>query len=526
MTVGIDLGTCFSAIGYINNGHPEIISNPHGSRITPSCVAVSSSEILVGEDAISVKDDLDYFFIEKSKVNMGSNISYITPQGKLKPQDVAYHIINHLLKYAKEYLNTNIESGVITVPAYFTAIQRKLTKESAEKTGITVTRIISEPTAASLVSSGISDGSLILVYDLGGGTFDCSILQMYNGLARVISTFGDTNLGGKDFDQALAAYILPQYESMKMKDQMALLHLTESAKRTLTTRDTAVIHLGSINPSFLPSRITSDEFKSITAHLMAKTKECIFSCLKDAGLEPSEITGVYLVGGSTRMRQVPEMLQSIFSVNPQLLGNPDEAVAIGATIHANDIKDDKGSILLVDVIPLSLSVEIEDGICKKIIRRNSPIPTESEEIFTTAVDNQSEVQIKIYQGENELSKNNLLIGTLVLDNIEPALRGDPKILVKFSIDTNATLHVIAKDINTGSISESKMDYNFDSVESSTDDTAELLSAKLKNNLRLLCRHPKITEEQLALINDAIALGSIEFLQATYDDITKNGISLV
>jgi molecular chaperone DnaK len=519
MVVGIDLGTCFSAIGTVNDS-PELIVNNHGERITPSCISVSRNEILVGSDALYAKYDPDFVFIDKSKTHMGTDKTYKTPQGDFTPQLIAQHIISHLLGYAKNTTGNEIDSGVVTVPAYFNAHQRKLTKEAAEAAGLKVDRIISEPTAAALASdTNTADGTKILVYDLGGGTFDCSILEQYDSLARVIATKGDTNLGGQDFDLALAKSLIPNFDDLSESDKLSAKDLAEETKRILSSRDSCFVNLKKISPNLLPVNVTLKEFNEVSSDLLSETRSCVYECLKDAELEPSDIKMVYMVGGSTRMRQVADMLSRIFSVKPVTLLNPDEVVAIGATRHANSISGTHVSALLIDVVPLSLGVKLEDGNVRKIIKRNTPIPCSSDEKFTTAFDNQEKVLIEVFQGENELAKNNLHLGTVELSGIKPALRGDTNIMVKFDLDANAVLTISAEDLDSGEATEAVLEYNFDHNSDQTDDETELMLLGIKTKIRQLMQTKTIPDELKSNIDDAFDLNNVEFLQAVLDELT-------
>lgn len=519
ITVGIDLGTCFSAIGYFtDSNNVELIPNIQGDRITPSIVAVSSDEILVGYDALIAKDNEQFIIIEKSKVELGSTKIYHTAQGSFKPEDIAVYILAHLKQYAEVFLKNKVEKAVVTVPAYFNAHQRKLVKTAAEEAGFTVLRILSEPTAASLNFNNIKDGEHVIVYDLGGGTFDCSILQMYQGLARVIATNGNTHLGGQNFDEAIAKVIIPNFDNLSAFSKTEALTMIEIAKKQLTSRDHAFINLNKIDKKLKPYTLFLNEFNKLTSDLLIKTKTCIFNCLKDAELEPSDIGRVLLVGGSTRLRAVKDLLQSIFSCPVETIGNPDESVALGATLHALDIAGEQHAHLLVDVIPLSVSVKLDNGFCEKIIRRNTPIPCDGEKLFTTAVDGQEKVLVEIYQGENELAQNNHALGTLMLGNIKTGLKGEPRILVTFNIDHNAVLSIVAKDLDTKSEAEAIFDYDFNTENESVDETyfIAIKNHKLKlQELKLINQDA----EQLQLINDALSSDNLEFIQSVVDTLT-------
>jgi molecular chaperone DnaK len=335
-----------------------------------------------------------------------------------------------------------------------------------------------------------------------------------------VATKGDTHLGGLDFDYSIAKFVLPQVDDLSDVDKLNLFEVCDKSKRELTMRDKSTVNLKSVSPSFRNSEITYKEFKSCVSHLVTRTKNCVFECLKDAELEPSDIDKVYMVGGSTRMRMIPEMLSSLFAVPPETLNNPDEVVACGAAIHANDIYGTDAQVLLVDVMPLSLSVELEDGNCKKLVKRNTPIPCDAEEVFTTAYDNQEKVFVDIYQGEKELAKNNINLGRLELDNIEKALRGDPKILVRFSIDENAVISVSAQDLETDSSNEIELTYNFDEEKETEDDPTELSIVALKASIRAIRASKGIIEplELTEAIDEAFELNNQELLQAVLEEL--------
>jgi len=520
MIVGIDLGTCYSAVGYGNlENNVELVPNFQGNRITPSVVAISAEEILVGEEALIVKDDSNFVFIEKSKTFIGTNKIYATPQGSFTPEKISELILSHLKSYTEDFLKSNIDKAVITVPAYFSIKQRNLTKIAAENAGIEVMKVLSEPTAASLNFKNNLESEYILAFDLGGGTFDSSLLVVNNMLSKVISTHGNTNLGGQDFDRLLASTLVPNYEFLSAYEKIELNSLCESAKKQLSVRESVYIHFNKVNSKLLPYNLTLQEFDSITKPLVDLTKECVFKCMKDADLSPSDINKVLLVGGSTRLRSIKKLLSGIFTCPIETLGNPDESVAIGATIHAMDISGTKYSNLLIDVIPLSISVRLDNGFCKKLIRRNTPIPCSNEEIFTTAFDNQEKVSVEVYQGENELSKNNNLVGKLFLDNIKKGLKGEAKISVRFDIDQNAVLSVKALDLDTNSLTTATFDFNFDSDNKKIDESYDIAIQEYRF---------KLEEIKLKFVNDtaiintiesALASNNIEFLRATYEDLT-------
>jgi len=517
MIVGVDLGTCFSAVGYYNGDNVELVPNRQGSRITPSVVAISKDEILIGEEAFLVKDDSNFIYIEKSKTHIGTNKVYHTPQGVFTPEKIAELILTHLKNYTEEFLKTAITQAVITTPAYFSIKQRNLTKLAAEKAGIQVMKILSEPTAASLMCKNNKNSEYILAYDLGGGTFDSSILVVNDMISKVISTHGNTNLGGQDFDELLARTLIPNYDSLSYNEKNEANNLCEAAKKQLSLRDSVYIHLNKINSKLLPYNITLSEFDSITKPLIDLTKECVFECMKDADLSPSDINRVLLIGGSTRLKSVKKFLSSIFSCDIEVLGNPDESVALGATIHAMDISGTKYSNLLIDVVPLSISVRLDNGFCKKLIRRNSPIPCSNEEIFTTAFDNQEKVVVEVYQGENELSKNNNLIGKLVLENIKQGIKGDPKIAVNFDIDQNAVLSIKVSDLSTNSLVTAKFDFDIESQIEKIDESYEISINNYKTKLSDL-KLTVLDSNKIEVIESALDSNNLEFVIATYEDL--------
>lgn len=517
MAIGIDLGTCFTLAACIKDDNPIIIPNIYGNRLTPSCVAISNSEILVGEDALYAKNDPDYVFIEKSKIKMGTKEKYQTPQGVFYPEDIAYIILKHTIEYSESYLSTSISEVVVTVPAYFNSKQRKLTKEAAEKAGVKVLRIISEPTAASLVADGIQKGSNILVYDFGGGTFDCSLLQYNNDWAQVIATNGNINLGGKNVDECMAEYLLPGVNK-NHPSYTKIVSMCEAAKKILSSKEEVVINLKEVFPNLDRVKLSYKDFKSITKDIINKTKGCIYECIKDSGLEIKEINHILLVGGSSRMKQVHELLEQIFNKKPIFLNNPDESVALGAAVHAHDLSEKDYKILVIDIIPMSLSVKVENGMCKKLILKNSPIPISKTEIFTTAYDNQESVIVEVYQGENELAKNNHFIGQITLDNIKKDVRGEPKIHVCFDIDANASLQVTVKDEDTGVVKIATLDYDENKDIAMIDEETEIIITNLKDKLKNLIYKPNLQQEQLEMINYALHNNNIEILQSTIQEI--------
>ena len=467
--VGIDLGTTNSAIAVLEGGEPTIIPNAEGGRTTPSVVAFSKSgEILVGEiakrQAVTNVDRT----ISSVKRHMGTDWSVEIDGKKYTAQEISARILAKLKADAEAYLGEPVTNAVITVPAYFNDAERQATKEAGTIAGLTVDRIVNEPTAAAL-AYGLDKGKedeLILVFDLGGGTFDVSLLEVGKdddgfSTIQVRATNGDNRLGGDDWDARIVDWLIKQVKSKNgvdlSKDKIAMQRLkdaAEQAKKELSSATSTNINLQYLSmsesgPVHLDEKLTRSHFEEMTADLLERTKIPFHNVIKDAGVKVSDIDHVVLVGGSTRMPAVTEVVRELTGKEPNKGVNPDEVVAIGAALQAGVIQGDRKDVLLIDVTPLSLGIETKGGVMTKLIERNTAIPTKRSEVFSTAEDNQSSVLIQVYQGEREFARDNKPLGTFELTGIAPAPRGVPQIEVSFDIDANGIVHVSAKDRGTG-----------------------------------------------------------------------------
>ena len=461
--IGIDLGTTNSCVAVIEGGEPVVIANAEGARTTPSVVGFTKTgERLVGQvakrQAITNPDRT----ISSIKRKMGTN-EKVTIDGKAyTPQEISAMILAKLKADAEAYLGEPVTEAVITVPAYFNDSQRQATKDAGTIAGLNVKRIINEPTAASL-AYGVDKETdqKIMVYDLGGGTFDVSIIEMGDGVTEVLATNGDTHLGGDDFDQRIIDWMADAFQKENgidlRQDKMAAQRLKEAAEKAKIELSSAMqsninlpfITADATGPKHLDMTLSRAQFDALTADLVERTMSPVRKALADAGLKASDLKKVLLVGGSTRIPAVQEAVKKEMGMEPFKGINPDECVAVGAAIQGGVLQGDVKGLLLLDVTPLSLGIETLGGVCTKIIDRNTTIPTKKSQIFSTAADNQPSVEVNVLQGEREFARDNKSLGTFHLDGIAPAPRGVPQIEVTFDIDANGIVHVSAKDLGTG-----------------------------------------------------------------------------
>lgn len=463
--IGIDLGTTNSCVAVMEGGKPVVITNAEGMRTTPSVVAFTKTgERVVGEPAKRQAVTNADKTISSIKREMGTDYKVTIDDKKYSPQEISAMILQKLKSDAENYLGEKVTEAVITVPAYFNDAQRQATKDAGKIAGLDVKRIINEPTAAAL-SYGLDNENeqRIMVYDLGGGTFDVSIIEIGDGVIEVLSTAGDNRLGGDDFDNVITQYMLDDFKAKEgvdlSTDKMAMQRFKEAAekaKKELSSSTTTNINLPFITataegPKHFEMNLTRAKFNELTAHLVERTATPVSKALNDAGLNASELSKVLLVGGSTRIPAVQDKVKQLTGKEPFKGINPDECVAIGASIQGGKLAGDAGAgdILLLDVTPLSLSIETMGGVATKLIERNTTIPTKKSQIFSTAEDNQSAVDINVVQGERQFARDNKTLGQFRLDGIPPARRGVPQIEVTFDIDANGIVNVSAKDLGTG-----------------------------------------------------------------------------
>ena len=534
--VGIDLGTTNSVVAVLEGGEPTVIANAEGNRTTPSIVAFKSGEVLVGElakrQAITNPDNT----VRSIKRHIGTNWKENFEGKDYTPQEISARILQKLKRDAESYLGDDVTDAVITVPAYFNDAERQATKEAGQIAGLNVLRIINEPTAASL-SYGLenNEDQKILVFDLGGGTFDVSILEISEGVFEVKSTSGDSKLGGDDWDQRVMDWLIEKFKSSTgidlSNDKMAIQRVKEGAEKAKielsSTSETEInlpfITANDAGPQHLLEKLSRSEFEKITADLVERTKEPVENALSDAGMKFSDIDHVILVGGSTRMPSVQQLVKSLTGKDPHKGVNPDEVVASGAAIQAGVLKGDVKDVLLLDVTPLTLGVETKGGIMTKMIERNTTIPTKRSEVFSTAENNQTQVEIHILQGEREMASGNNSLGRFTLTDIPAAMAGTPQIEVTFDIDANGIVNVNAKDLGTGKeqaititggtaleddeiermIKDAEQHANEDAKKKELVETRNMAEGMVTSTEKMLEENKdKATEEEVTAINDA------------------------
>lgn len=510
--IGIDLGTTNSCVAVMEGGEPVVIANVEGNRTTPSVVAFTKDgERLVGETAKRQAVTNPDRTISSIKRHMGKDYNVEIDGKSYTPQDISAMILQKLKTDAENYLGEKVTDAVITVPAYFSDSQRQATKDAGRIAGLNVRRIINEPTAASLAYGLDKDEEhhKIMVFDLGGGTFDVSILELGDGVFEVVSTSGDNHLGGDDFDQAIIDYLAEEFKKEHgvdlRNDKMSLQRLreaSEKAKKELSSVMTTNINLPFITatqagPLHLTLDLTRAKFDELTAHLVERSMEPTRKALKDAGLSASDIDKVILVGGSTRIPAVQQAVRNLIGKEPHKGVNPDEVVALGAAIQAGVLSGEVKDLLLLDVTPLSLGIETLGGVFTKLIERNTTIPTKKSQIFSTAADNQTAVDIHVLQGERSMASGNITLGRFQLTGIPPAPRGVPQIEVTFDIDANGIVNVSAKDLGTGK--EQKI-----TITASTNLSEEEIQRKIKE-AEQFAEEDKRNKENIEIRNNADSL---------------------